>query len=62
MTSINRGFWIVKVMRDFKFNRINGRFLTAYLHGYYNVVPDVNELTDETSDTLAISIGKCSPF
>ncbi len=47
---------------DFKFNRKNGRYIYAYLMGYFNVVPDVNKITDETSDTPYVEIGKCSPF
>ncbi len=47
---------------DFKFNRRNGRFISAYLMGYFNVVPGVNEITDATSDTPYVEIGKCSPF
>lgn len=47
---------------DFKFNRKNGRFISAHLLGYFNVVPGVNEITDTTSDTPYLEIGKCSPF
>ena len=47
---------------DLKFNRDNGRFLLAYTLGYYNVLPKLNKITDSTSDTPLIEIGKCSPF
>jgi hypothetical protein len=47
---------------EFKFNRINGRYISTYLMGYFNVVPSVNEITDATSDTPNVEIGKCSPF
>lgn len=47
---------------EFKFNKKNGRFLTVYSLGYYNVVLGVNTITDETSDTPSMEIGKCSPL
>lgn len=47
---------------DFKFNRRNGRYLKTYTVGYFNVVPGVNEVTDENSDTPYLEIGKCSSF
>jgi hypothetical protein len=47
---------------EFKFNRRNGRFLFAFVTGYFNVIPSLNDITDETSDTPFIEIGKCSPF
>jgi len=47
---------------DLNFNKKNGRFLHSYLIGYYIVLPEVNKLTDEGSDTPFIEIGKCSPF
>jgi hypothetical protein len=43
-------------------NRTNGRFIYASVFGYVNVLPEVNGITDETSDTPWIEIGKCSPF
>ena len=46
----------------FNFNRKNGRFLTSYPIGYYNVLPGINGITDEGSDTPSLEIGKCSPF
>ena len=46
----------------FQFNKDNGRFLRAYWAGYFNVLPKVNDITDATSDTPLIEIGKCSPF
>jgi hypothetical protein len=47
---------------EFRFNRRNGRFLNVYLLGYFNVVPGTNKITDESSDTPFMEIGKCSPF
>jgi len=45
----------------FKFNRKNGRFLSVYAFGYFNVLPEVNEITDKSSATPSMEIGKCSP-
>lgn len=47
---------------SFKLNRVNGRYISANLIGYVNVVPSANKITDETSDTPYIEIGKCSRF
>jgi hypothetical protein len=47
---------------DFKFNKDNGRFINTYTTGYFNVLPKVNEITDESGDTPYIEIGKCSSF
>ena len=47
---------------EFKFNRDNGRFLLVYAIGYFNVLPKLNQITDEKSDTPFLEIGKCSPF
>jgi hypothetical protein len=47
---------------EFKFNKKNGRFLNVHSLGYFNVVPGVNNSTDQSSDTPYIEIGKCSPF
>jgi hypothetical protein len=47
---------------EFKFNKNSGRFLNAYLVGYFNVSPDGIQKTDESSDNPLISIGRCSPF
>ena len=47
---------------DFRFNRNNGRYLSAYLLGYFNVLPGPNDKTDATSDTPFIEIGRCSPI
>lgn len=47
---------------DFSLNRKNGRYIASSLMGYLNVVPGVNDITDKTSDTPYIEIGKCSPF
>lgn len=44
---------------EFKFNRINGRYLATYTSGYFNVVPG-NKLTDASSSTPIIEIGRCS--
>jgi len=47
---------------DFRFNRNNGRYLAAYLLGYFNV-PGTNDKADATSDTpFIIEIGTCSPI
>ena len=47
---------------EFKFNKKNGRFLKVFSFGYFNVVPGMNDTTDESSDTPYVQIGKCSPF
>ena len=47
---------------DFRFQKENGRYLISYFGGYYNVMPSLNEITDSTSDTPFMEIGKCSPF
>ena len=47
---------------ELKFNRANGRFLRVDNIGYLNVLPEVNDITDQTSDTPVIEIGKCSPL
>lgn len=47
---------------DFRFNKDNGRYLSAYLLGYYNVLQGDIQKTDATSDTPYVEIGKCSPF
>ena len=36
------------------------RFLTSYLSGYYNVLP--NNQVSESGNTPSLDIGKCSPF
>ena len=46
----------------FRFNKTNGRFILHFMIGYYNVLPDLNGITDKTSDTPFIEIGTCSPF
>lgn len=52
------------VFEEFQFNRNNGRFIMASLSGYVNVGIDYGyfKVTDDTSDTPSIKIGKCSPF
>jgi hypothetical protein len=47
---------------DFRFNRKNGRYLAAYLLGYYNVLPGDKEITDAKSARPYIEIGTCSPI
>ncbi len=54
------GFLFCEGWREFRINRTNGRFIAAFILGYFNV--GVDEITDETSDTPSIEIGKCSPF
>ncbi len=44
----------------FRFNRNNGRFLTAYFHGYYNVPSDLMHTPSENDDTPSVAIGTCS--
>lgn len=47
---------------DFRFNRINGRFLLTSPAGYYNVVPEIDKgAVDENRGTPYMAIGKCSP-
>ncbi len=47
---------------DFKFNKINGRFIRSSAYGYFNFVPGVNSLTEESSGTPNVALGKCSPM
>jgi hypothetical protein len=47
---------------DFYFNKNNKRFLMNHIRGYYNVLPGMNNITDENSDTPVIEIGVCSPI
>jgi hypothetical protein len=47
---------------DFFFNKFNLRFLLTYSHGYVNVLPSINETTDEKSSTPYMEIGVCSPL
>ncbi len=47
---------------DFHFNNKNLRFLIANPFGYFNVLPSINKITDETSATPFMTIGKCSRF
>ena len=56
------GYLFCSGLPEFKFNKNNGRFLLAYLLGYYNVLPQQNKITDENSDTPYLEIGRCSPF
>ena len=43
---------------EFKFNKDNGRYLSSYLAGYYDMLSEEHE----GSDTPYLEIGKCSPF
>lgn len=54
-----RGFLDCEGVFMFKFNRISGRFIAAFPHGFYNVVPGMNELTDKTVDWPWMRIGTC---
>jgi len=56
------GFLFCSMDSQFKMNKDNGRFIRIYDHGYFNVLPDVNSITDENSSTPLIEIGKCSKF
>jgi hypothetical protein len=47
---------------EFKFNKLNGRYLAATTLGYYAVGPDMWAKTDEDSSDVEMEIGKCSPF
>jgi hypothetical protein len=47
---------------DFKFNKINGRYLLVNDMGYYLVGKGMWAETDRDSGDLAIQIGKCKPF
>jgi hypothetical protein len=44
----------------FRFNKSNGRFLYGSLFGYYNVLNELNDITDKESDTPYILMGNCS--
>jgi len=46
---------------SFRFNNINGRYLITYTFGYYNVVPEVNKMTDKDSRDPSLELGTCSP-
>jgi len=45
---------------EFRMQKENGRFLKTYTLGYYNVLPSVNNITDNSSGTPTLEIGKCS--
>jgi hypothetical protein len=48
---------------DLRFNKVNGRFLRVFVHGYYTVgIPGPINETDDDSGTPMIEIGKCSAF
>jgi hypothetical protein len=47
-------------IRGFSFNKWNLRFTQVYNSGYVNVVPGVNDITDQSSNTPFISIGRCA--
>ena len=46
---------------QFRMNRKNNRFISTYVIGYLpvGIAPDI---TDRTSDTPSMNLGKCSPF
>ena len=46
----------------FTFNKSNGRFLFSSGSGYVNVLPELNKITDESSETPFLEIGRCSPL
>ena len=46
----------------FKFNNDNRRFMMTSSFGYVEVLPDMNKLTDDSTDTPNMEIGACSPF
>jgi len=46
---------------EFRMNINNLRFISGSILGYYNVTPKGN-ITDESSNTPFIEIGKCSKF
>ena len=48
--------------QDFRFQKKNGRYIRSNVMGYFNVLPSSNGITDSTSDTPFLEIGKCSPF
>jgi Na+-translocating ferredoxin:NAD+ oxidoreductase RnfG subunit len=56
------GYLHCEDITTFKFNRKNGRYISVNLLGYFNVIPGLNKITDENSDTPYLEIGKCSPF
>jgi len=43
----------------FSFNKFNLRFTHGQSGGYSSVVPGINDLTDETTDTPFLEIGTC---
>ncbi len=45
--------------RGFRMNKVNGRFLLIFRHGYYNVLPGKTK-TDEEGDTPYMAIGHWS--
>jgi hypothetical protein len=56
------GYLLCEGVGEFRFNKKNKRFIKIYPIGYYNVLPEINKVTDKSSDTPFIEIGKCSPF
>ena len=49
------------IFGELHFNRKNGRYLISYVYGYYNVLPELGLLTDQTSSTPLIEIGQMLP-
>ena len=47
---------------DFRFNRLNGRYLNVFAMGYVDVGVGSLPSTELNSSTPAIEIGKCTPF
>jgi len=46
----------------FKFNRKTGRFLNAYLAGYWSYTPNAPFFSKDGGDSPTIEIGTCSPL
>ena len=47
-------------MTELKFNRATGRFLRAYLAGYWSFTPDAPFFSKDGGDTPLLEIGTCS--
>lgn len=58
----DQGFLLCRGYQEFRMNKKNLRFLTAYLIGYVTDATGAPVLGPEGSNTPSLEIGKCSPL
>ena len=57
------GYLHCDILGTLVFNRINGRYTKADMLGFVNVMPpNIRHPTDEQSEDVFMTIGKCSPL